>query len=284
MHRRFFETQNPQGMETALLQTAQTLNAQPDKERFGGIERLYGRGSLERLARAHVAVIGVGGVGSWAVEALARSGVGALTLVDLDDVCVTNVNRQLPALDGEIGKPKVEVLAGRIARINPACRVERVLDFLTPANAESLLAGPFDFVIDATDRMSIKAVILATCRVRSLRALTIGGAGGRRDPAQVRCDDLGSATRDELLRQVRKKLRNDYGWPKGAQQFYGVPTVYSLEAQVFPWSNGEVCATPEAGGNLRMDCASGFGAAAFVTGTFGFVAAAEVVRQIVEAK
>lgn len=256
----------------------------PDKERFGGVERLYGRGALERLARANVAIIGVGGVGSWTVEALARSGVGALTLIDMDDVCVTNINRQLPALDGTIGQPKVEVLAARVSEINPACRVEPVLQFLTPSNAAELLSSPFDCVIDATDRMSIKALILATCKERKLRALTIGGAGGRRDPTLVRCADLAQATRDELLRQVRKKLRNDYGWPKGAQQFFDTPAVFSLEPQVYPWSNGDVRDEPEFGGNLRMDCASGFGAATFVTGTYGFVAAAEVVRQIVGAK
>ena len=270
-------------METALLADQKTQPAAPDRERFGGVERLYGRGALERLSRAHVAIIGVGGVGSWTVEALARSGIGALTLIDMDDVCVTNINRQLPALEVTIGQPKVQVLAERVAQINPACRVETVVEFFTPANAERLLAAPFDCVIDATDRMSIKALILAGCKERGLRAITVGGAGGRRDPSQVRCDDLGLASRDELLRQVRRKLRCDYGWQKGTHAIFGVSAIFSLEPQVFPWSNGGVCAQPEPGSNLRMDCAGGFGAAAFVTGTYGFVAAAETVRQIVEA-
>src|SRR6185437_11688398 len=130
----------------------QTDAAEQDyTERFGGVARLFGRAGLARLRAAHVCVVGVGGVGSWAVEGLARSGVGALTLVDLDDVCVTNVNRQLPALDGQIGRPKVAVLAERVAAINPACRVTTVQEFFTKASADRLLAAPFDYVVDAID-------------------------------------------------------------------------------------------------------------------------------------
>lgn len=248
--------------------------------RFASLGRLVGQAGLARLARAHVAVIGVGGVGSWTVEALARSGVGALTLVDMDDVCVTNVNRQLPALTPTIGRPKIDVLAERIADIHPGCAVTRVCKFLTEANAARLLASPFDFVVDATDRMSVKAAILGTARRHGFPALTVGSAGGRTDPTLVRCVDLGEAGGDELLRQVRRKLRREYGWEKGPGQHYDVPTVLTSEPPVFPWSDGRVCGKPEPGGELRMDCATGFGAACFVTGTFGFIAAAEVVRRL----
>ena len=155
-------------------------------ERFGGVARLVGRAGLERLRTAHVCVVGVGGVGSWAVEGLARSGVGALTLVDLDDVCVTNVNRQLPALDGQIGRPKVAVLLERVRLINPQCRVEAVSEFFTEATADRLLAPDFDYVIDAVDLMSHKARLIAGCRDRGRPCLTVGAAGGRRDPTQVR--------------------------------------------------------------------------------------------------
>lgn len=251
-----------------------------DDPRFTSLGRLLGREALARLATAHVAVVGVGGVGSWTVEALARSGVGALTLIDLDDICVTNVNRQLPALTSTIGRPKIDVLAERIAQIHPGCAVTRVPEFLTEGNAARLLAGPFHFVIDATDRMSVKAAILGTSRRHGFPALTVGSAGGRTDPTLVRCVDLGLAGGDELLRQVRRKLRREYGWAKGDGHHYDVPTVLTSEPPTFPWSDGRVCAEPEPGGELRMDCATGFGAACFVTGTFGFVAAAEVVRRL----
>ena len=251
-----------------------------DLDRFGGIARLYGRGSLEKLAAAHVAIIGVGGVGSWTAEALARSGVGHLSLIDMDDVCVTNVNRQLPALDGEIGKAKVEVIAERMRRINPRIECNSTLEFLTESNADRLLDGGFDFVVDAVDRMSIKALIVAKCVERKVRVLTIGGAGGRCDLTQIKIGDIGITGGDLLLKQVRRKLRRDHGWSGGNNQRYGVAAVYSAEPQMFPWANGDVCATKEPDSNLTMDCASGFGAACFVTGGFGFAAAGEVVRQL----
>lgn len=250
--------------------------------RFSSLARLFGNEALDRLSRAHVAVIGVGGVGSWTVEALARSGVGALTLVDMDDVCVTNINRQLPALVPTVGQPKIRVLAERIAAINENCTVHEHCEFLTPSNARRLLDGGFDFVVDATDRMSVKAAILATCRELETRCVTIGSAGGKTDPTLVRCVDLGRVGHDELLRQVRRKLRREYGWEGGEGNLYGVPAVVSQEPQRFPWSDGRVCAQPEPGSNLRMDCATGFGAACFTTGTFGFVAAGEVVRRLAE--
>lgn len=251
-------------------------------DRFGGVGRLFGRAGLERLQAAHVAVIGVGGVGSWTVEGLARSGVGALTLVDLDDVCVTNVNRQLPALDGQIGRPKVSVLEERVRLINPACRVEAVHEFFTESSAERLLATRFDFVVDAVDRMSHKALIIAGCRARGVPVLTVGGAGGRRDPTQIRIGDIGEAS-DDLLRMVRKKLRRDYGFAEGAHRGItrmGIPAVWSRERPVFPWANGTCSAEPEPGSNLKLDCESGFGTAVFVTGAFGLAAAGEVVRAL----
>ena len=184
-------------------------------ERFGGVGRLLGTAALARLRAAHVAVIGVGGVGSWTVEGLARSGVGAITLIDLDDVCVTNVNRQLPALDGQIGRPKIAVLAERVRLINPACRVTTVAEFFTPASAERLLEGKLDGVVDAVDLMSHKALIIAESVKRGLKCVTVGGAGGRRDATQLRSGDLGASGCDELLRQVRKKLRRDHGFAGG---------------------------------------------------------------------
>ncbi len=252
-------------------------------ERFGGVSRLLGAVALEKLRAAHVAVIGVGGVGSWTVEALARSGVGALTLVDLDDVCVTNVNRQLPALDGQIGRPKTAVLAERVRLINPACRVETVAEFFTAATAERLLAPRFDCVVDAVDLMSHKALIIAESVKRGFGCVTVGSAGGRRDATRLKAGDLGESGSDELLRQVRKKLRRDYGFASGSGNVYGVRCVWTEEPPVFPWADGTCRATEEPGTNLKLDCATGFGTAVWVTGAFGLVAAQEAVRVIVGA-
>jgi len=251
-----------------------------DDPRFGGIARLYGREGLERLVRAHVCVVGVGGVGSWTVEALARSGVGKITLIDLDEVCITNVNRQLPALSDTVGRPKVEVLAERMRLINPGCEVRAEAEFFTQNTADKLLAASFSWVVDAIDVPLNKCLLLAECRRRGIPALTIGGAGGKRDGACVRVADLGQSGHDPLLRVVRRDLRRVHGFANEPGKDMGIPCVFSQEAPVYPWANGRVCETREEGSALTMDCASGFGAATFVTGVFGFVAAGEVVRRI----
>lgn len=250
-------------------------------QRFGGIERLYGAGALERLARAHVCVVGLGGVGSWAVEALARSGLGALTLIDLDDVCLTNINRQLPALEETIGRPKAEVLAERVRAIHPACRVTVKLAFFTEASAGTLLGEEhFDYVIDAIDALKNKALLIARCRAAGLRVITCGGAGGRRDATGVRIDDLAFTHRDPLLRYVRKKLRARHGFPRDVETPFGVPAVFTQEMPVYPQSNGTVCETAEPGAETGINCASGLGAATFVTGAFGFAAAGAVINAL----
>lgn len=252
-------------------------------QRFGGIARLFGAAGLERLRMAHVCVIGVGGVGSWTVEALARSGVGAITMIDLDDICVTNVNRQLPALDGFIGRSKVEVLAERVQAINPGCLVTMEPAFFTASNAERLLAPGYTFVVDAVDRMNHKLVIVTECHQRGIPVLTVGGAGGRRDGTLVQVVDLAESKQDELLKQLRRKLRREYGFKPGKRSHFGIPCVYSPERPQYPWADGSVCLEPEAGTGLRLDCDSGFGTASFVTAAFGFAAAGEVVRRIADA-
>lgn len=248
--------------------------------RFGGIARLYGQEGLRRLQNAHVCVVGVGGVGSWSVEALARSGIGTLTLIDLDDVCVTNVNRQLPAIDGQIGRPKVTALAERISRINPSCKVHALAEFFTSSTADDLLQTRYDFVVDAIDKLSNKCLLIARCRAAKIPIITVGGAGGKREGCRVQVRDLAKSEQDDLLRFVRRKLRREYGFPneKGAE--FGVPCVFSSEKPVYPWANGTCAANPESGSALTLDCGSGFGTATFVTGTFGFIAAGEVVRRI----
>jgi tRNA A37 threonylcarbamoyladenosine dehydratase len=248
--------------------------------RFGGLARLYGAAALPRLHAARVCVVGVGGVGSWVVESLARSGIGALSLIDLDDVCVTNTNRQSHAHEGSIGRPKVAVLAERVRAINPDCHVTAVTEFFTAKTAEELLAPPCDWTVDAIDRMSAKALLIAECVRRRRGVLTVGGAGGKRDAARIRVGDLGESQGDELLRQVRKKLRRDHGFAPGEGNIYGVPCVYSGEKPVYPWADGTCSVEPEKGASLNLDCATGFGTASFITGAFGFAAAGEIVRRI----
>jgi tRNA A37 threonylcarbamoyladenosine dehydratase len=260
--------------------------------RFNGIGRLFTSEGLDRLCRAHVCVVGLGGVGSWAVEALARSGVGELTLIDLDDVCIGNVNRQLHALDGEIGKPKVEVMARRVKAINPACRVHPVHAFFLKSNAKELLATPFDFVLDAIDSPARKCVLIALCKEKGISVITTGASAGRRDPTAIEVVDLAFSSHDRLLQEVRKKLRVRHGFPRGDQPF-GVECVVSKETIVFPAADVECAADVEGEESantdgeaadrepdLRLDCNTGLGSASFVTGAFGLVAASRVITRI----
>lgn len=262
---------------------AAALTPSPDYlARFSGLARLFSAAGLERLRAAHVCVVGVGGVGSWAVEALARSGVGRLTLVDLDEVCVSNVNRQLPALDGHIGRPKVEVLAERVRAINPEIDIEPLAQFFTASTADQFLAPRYDAVVDAIDAVANKCLLIARCRELGMPLVSCGGAGGRRDPTRVRAADLAKATHDRLLGEVRRRLRKEFGFPPDGQPF-GVACVFSSEAPVFPQPDGTVCAARAAdqpGAELRLNCDAGLGTATFVTGAFGFAAAAWVVERI----
>ncbi len=251
-------------------------------ERFGGIGQLFGKEGLDRLRRAHVCVVGLGGVGSWAVEALARSGIGALTLVDLDDVCIRNVNRQLHAVDGNLGRPKVEVMARRVRAINPNCVVHPLQAFFLKSNAGEILQTRFDHVLDAFDSPSRKCVLIASCRERGIPVITSGAAAGRREPTEVEVVDLAFSTHDRLLQEVRGKLRSRHGFPRGRNPF-GVECVISREPVVYPGAEGLVCAAPDQKQDLRIDCNTGFGTASFVTGTFGFVAAARIVQRIASA-
>jgi tRNA A37 threonylcarbamoyladenosine dehydratase len=254
-------------------------------QRFGGIGRLYGAAGLARLQSAHVCVVGVGGVGSWIIEALARCGVGQLSMMDLDDICITNMNRQLPALTHTVGQPKVRVLTERVREICPTTVVHQRLEFLSEAKARQQLDHAYSYVVDAVDRMSVKAAIIQACAELKVPVLTCGSAGGRRDPTQIRVTDLGLAGHDPLLQQTRRKLRKDHGWPRatdGKALRMAIPCVYSTESPIYPWADGSCSLQPEPGQEvgLRLDCSAGFGAATFVTGAFGFAAAAEVVRQI----
>ena len=248
--------------------------------RFGGIARLYGKDGLAKLGAAHVAVIGVGGVGSWSAEALARSGIGKLTLVDLDEVCITNTNRQIHALEGSINKAKVNELALRIHRINPDCTVYARTEFFTSQTADSILSGGFDYLIDAIDGLTNKCLLIDECRMRKIPIITCGAAGGRRDGTAVRVTDLTRAKYDKLLFKVRKQLRQKHDFPRGTKKWQ-LPCVYSAEPVQYPQPDGTVCENKSEGGeSLRLNCEAGLGAATHVTAAFGLAAAGHVVGEL----
>ena len=253
------------------------------QDRFAGIDRLYGRGAVERFAACHVAIVGLGGVGSWVAEALARSAVGRLTLIDADDLCVSNTNRQLPALEGQYGRAKVEVMAERCRAINPAMTIDALPSFLTPANLDELLDRGYDLVIDACDSFRSKVEMIAWCRRRKLRLITVGSAGGRIDPTLVRVRDLSKTEHDAMLALVRRKLRGEFNFPKGPRRYFSVPAVYSLENVRYPQADGSVCGLrPQVGGDdaLNLDCGGGLGAATHITGTFAFAAAGKALEML----
>lgn len=251
------------------------------ERRFGGIARLYGDAAMARFRNAHVCVIGVGGVGSWAVEALARSAIGNLTLIDLDNVAESNVNRQLHALTDTLGKAKVTALAERIAQINPFCRVTQVEDFITEDNLEQMIgAHGFDYIIDAIDNVRAKTALIAYCRAQGLRLITIGGAGGQTDPTRIEIRDLSRTEQEPLLAKVRKRLRNEYGFPRGSKNKFGIDAVFSTEPILMP-QTAEACALDDKSGVTGLNCA-GFGSAMTVTASFGLVAVSHVLRRLAD--
>lgn len=247
------------------------------QRRFGGIGRLYGEAAWRRFETAHVAVVGIGGVGSWAAEALARSAIGRLTLIDLDIVAESNVNRQIHACDGEFGKAKVTAMAQRIRSINPKCLVEEIDDFVTPENVETLFAVGFDHLIDATDQVRSKVAMIACAKRRSLPLITAGGAGGQIDPTRIRIADLAFTIQDPLLSKVRSRLRKEHAFSREAKKKFGVPAVFSTEPLRYPTPTDH-CGIPAGG----LQCA-GFGSSACVTATFGLLAAGEVLRHLANA-
>jgi tRNA A37 threonylcarbamoyladenosine dehydratase len=248
--------------------------------RFGGIARLYGERALERFRTAHVCVIGVGGVGSWIVEALARSAVGRLTLIDLDNVAESNINRQIQALSSTIGMPKIEALKQRIALINPYCEVELIEDFIDPDNIPQMIGtGRFDYVVDAIDSVKAKAALIAHCSAQAIPLVVIGGAGGQLDPTRIEVRDLARTEQEPLLKKVRKVLRARYGFAKGEKNKYHIDAVFSMEPLRYPEA-GDACEI-DANSITGLNCA-GFGSSMVVTATFGMVAAGHLLRKLAE--
>jgi tRNA threonylcarbamoyladenosine dehydratase len=253
----------------------------PD-QRFGGIKRLFGPEGQARLWAGRVAVVGLGGVGSWAAEALARSGVGQITLIDVDVVSLANTNRQLHAMTTTIGRPKAEVMAERLRDISPDARIQPTRARFDETTADRLLGEGFDAVIDAIDQPDHKALLIASCLRHGLPAVTSGGAAGRRDPSAIRVADLALASHDRLLVQVRRLLRRDHGFPQGGVPF-GVDCVFSPEPAVRPGANEPTGSSPPAAAATGPDFRHGMGTVAFVTGSFGFALAGLVVRRLADA-
>lgn len=257
-----------------------TDTAAPDfARRFGGLERLYGVAGAARIRDAHVLVVGIGGVGSWAVEALARSGVGRLTMIDLDHVSESNINRQIHALDATVGQAKVEAMRDRIAQINPECKVQAIDDFVEPGNWLSLLDaaqaanGPATAVIDACDQVKAKVAMAAWARASRSAFITVGAAGGKRQAHKVDIEDLSLVTHDPLLAQLRQRLRKEHGAPREGRKI-GVACVFSRESVAPPDAS---CAIESGDGTLNCH---GYGSVVSVTATFGQCAAGWVLDKI----
>lgn len=257
------------------------MRADTFDNRFGGSKRLYSNLGVEKLQHAHVAVVGLGGVGSWIVEALARSTVGELTLFDLDDICVSNVNRQIHAVTGHFGQCKVAAMVERARLINPEIKLNPIEDFVTASNIREVFSTSFDYVIDATDSVPAKTAMIAWCKRNKVRIITIGGAGGQIDPTQIQIADLAKTIQDPLLAKVRNQLRRDHNFSTNPKRKFGIEAVYSTEQLRYPSDNGEVCLQkPESNGPAKLDCATGFGAATVVTASFGFFAASRVINRL----
>ena len=251
--------------------------------RFGGITRLYGTQGLMKLQHSHVLVIGIGGVGSWAAEALVRSGIGIITLLDLDDLCISNTNRQVHADQNTIGHSKTETMAQRLKSINPDVTVYTINDFLDHDNIEEYISEQYTLVIDAIDAVMVKTKLIAFCRRKRIPIITVGSAGGKKDPQKITCSDLSKTKNDPLLSKVRNNLRRLYKFSRNTKQSFSVRAIYSLEQMTYPDDQGEVCQSKQfLDEGAKLDCSQGFGAATMVTGTFAFVAVSEAIKKLLK--
>lgn len=250
---------------------------------FSGIQRLYGLHGFAKIQQAKVAVVGIGGVGSWCAEALARSGVNNIRLIDLDDIAQSNINRQLHALHSTIDCAKVEVMRSRILDINPDCKVDAIEDFATSDTVEQYLSSDIDVVIDAVDSVKAKAAMIAFCKRNKIKIVTVGGAGGQIDPLKITVSDLAKTIQDPLAAKVRSDLRRFYNFSKNPKRNFGVECVYSTEQLRYPQADGSVSfEKTRQQGTGKMDCSTGFGAFVPVTANFGMIAASRAIAYIVK--
>jgi len=253
-------------------------------QRFSGLARLYGQDALQLLTNAHFAVIGLGGVGTWVAEALARSGVGELTLIEMDEVCVTNTNRQSHALKSNLGRPKNQVISERLRDINPELVIHSIEDFIDDLNMKNLIGKQHHVVIDAIDAAHLKARLVAYCLAIKVRLITIGSSGGKRNPQAVTVDDLGRSISDPMLAKVRTQLYRHHNFARDKGRKFRVDAVYSTEQMVYPQPDGSVCMDKQSlADGVKLDCAGGFGSSVMVTGTFGFIAATRAIERYLAA-
>jgi len=253
------------------------------QRRFGGIARLYGQQSLNNFLNSRVIVIGIGGVGSWVVEALARSGIGALTLIDLDVVAESNINRQLPALESTFGKNKIDVMAERIKEINPDCQANLIDDFVSADNLADMIDDDVDYVIDCIDNSRVKAALIAWCKRRKIKMITLGGAGGQIDPSLIKIADLSKTEHDPLLAKTRKLLRQNYGFTSNTKRRFAIPCVYSTEHLKYAARDGNISSNKpntSEGQTNDLSCAGGIGSVTSVTGSFAFMAVSYVLKKL----
>jgi len=246
---------------------------------LGALARVYGHAAFEQLAHLRICVVGLGGVGSWAAESLARTGVGHITMIDHDDISASNINRQLHAMQDTIDASKVETMQRRLQRINPSATIIAEDDFLAEKNLAHYLDREFDVVIDAIDSIRFKAAMIAYCKRNKIQIITTGGAGGRTDPLAVSVSDLSRTWNDALAAKVRSRLRADYGYTSNPKRRFGVECVFSTEQPVFPDGRGHVTHAKPGVPGVRLDCEQGYGSVSFVTGTFGLVAASRAVKR-----
>ena len=249
-------------------------------QRFEGLGRVFGDSALDALERAHFCVVGIGGVGSWAAEACARSGIGRITLIDHDDIHISNTNRQVHTLQDSIERSKVEVLRERILAINPECDCIAIDDLVTRGNIDKFKFAQFDYVIDAIDHVSHKLTLMHHCRRNKIRCISTGGAGGRSDPTQIEVKDLTLCFNDPLLAKVRSHLRQQLGYSRNPKRRYAMDCVFSAEQAMYPAGDGKIShekpASPE---RTTLDCSTGIGSFVGVTACFGFTAAAHAIRK-----
>ena len=251
------------------------------ERRFGGIQRLYGQQAATKINQSHIAIIGIGGVGSWVAESLARSHVGELTLIDLDHISESNINRQIHALTDTLGQAKISAMAERIVAINPACKTHLIDDHLSIENVSTLIDHRFNYVIDCIDEFRIKAALIYYCKRQKIKVISVGGAGGRIDPTRIKVADLTRAEGDALLARTRKQLRVVYGFTRNLSRRFNIPCVYSSEALRYPTNNNETSLKKsECTALTGLNCANGYGSLSSVTASFGMIASAYVLNKI----
>ena len=256
--------------------------SQSYQHRFGGLIRLYGAQACHKLLHSHVLVVGIGGVGSWIAEALVRSGIGKITLMDLDDICVTNTNRQVHTNCETIGQSKTTVMAQRLREINPELVVNCIDDFLNKDNIAQYITADFSLTFDAIDNAIDKAEIIAFCQKNNYPIITIGSSGGKKDPSKITYGDLTKTPGDPMFLKIRNNLRRKHGFSRDPEQRFGIEAIYSTEAMTYPGKNGETSSSKALiGPGEKLDCGSGYGASTMITASFGLMAAARAVEAII---